>query len=78
MAILTRFHETPSLSIHDWLLVADDDTLISLPRLRRVLACYSPAEPVALGERYGYGASAGHGYDYITGGGGWVTSLILH
>ena len=42
----------------------------SVPRLRRLLACYDPTEPVALGERYGYGVNANYGYDYVTGGGG--------
>lgn len=45
--------------------------LCSLPRLRALLSCYDPSEPVCLGERYGYGLSQG-GYSYITGGGGWV------
>ncbi|XP_078786005.1 beta 3-glucosyltransferase a isoform X3 [Oryzias latipes] len=67
-AILQRF-----LSSHvpntKWLLVVDDDTLISLPRLQALLSCYDPSEPVSLGERYGYGLSQG-GYSYITGGGG--------
>ncbi|CAG09004.1 unnamed protein product [Tetraodon nigroviridis] len=49
-----------------WLVVVDDDTLI---RLRALLSCYDPSEPVCLGERYGYGLSQG-GYSYITGGGG--------
>lgn len=51
----------------------DDDEagmiLCSLPRLRALLSCYDPSEPVCLGERYGYGLSHG-GYSYITGGGG--------
>uniref|UniRef100_A0A1A8S461 Beta 1,3-galactosyltransferase-like b n=1 Tax=Nothobranchius rachovii TaxID=451742 RepID=A0A1A8S461_9TELE len=57
----------------DWLLIVDDDTLISLPRLRRLLRCYDPKEAVVLGERYGYGL-VHHGYSYITGGGGMVLS----
>ncbi|XP_010900132.1 beta 3-glucosyltransferase a isoform X2 [Esox lucius] len=56
-----------------WLLVVDDDTLISLPRLQMLLSCYDPSEPVCLGERYGYGLGQG-GYSYITGGGGMVFS----
>lgn len=46
----------------------------SIPRLRVLLSCYDPSEPVCLGERYGYGLSQG-GYSYITGGGGWVSQL---
>ncbi|CAL8334613.1 unnamed protein product [Boreogadus saida] len=56
-----------------WLIIVDDDTLISLPRLRALLGCYDASEPVCLGERYGYGLSQG-GYSYITGGGGMVFS----
>uniref|UniRef100_A0A9J7ZAF8 Beta 3-glucosyltransferase a n=1 Tax=Cyprinus carpio carpio TaxID=630221 RepID=A0A9J7ZAF8_CYPCA len=71
-AILRRF-----LSNHvpntDWLLIVDDDTLISLPRLQALLSCYDSSEPVCLGERYGYGLGQG-GYSYITGGGGMVFS----
>ncbi|CAL8352674.1 unnamed protein product [Lota lota] len=56
-----------------WLIIVDDDTLISLPRLRALLGCYDASEAVCLGERYGYGLSQG-GYSYITGGGGMVFS----
>ncbi|XP_034405933.1 beta-1,3-glucosyltransferase isoform X2 [Cyclopterus lumpus] len=57
----------------DWLLIVDDDTLISLPRLRRLLRCYDPKEAVSLGERYGYSLLL-NGYSYTTGGGGMVLS----
>ncbi|TRY66000.1 hypothetical protein DNTS_003780 [Danionella cerebrum] len=71
-AILRRY-----LSGHvpktDWLLIVDDDTLISLPRLQTLLSCYESSEPLYLGERYGYGLGQG-GYSYITGGGGMVFS----
>ncbi|XP_051783150.1 beta 3-glucosyltransferase a [Erpetoichthys calabaricus] len=56
-----------------WLVIVDDDTLISVPRLQKLLGCYNPNEPVFLGERYGYGLGTG-GYSYITGGGGMVFS----
>ncbi|XP_047234195.1 beta-1,3-glucosyltransferase isoform X2 [Girardinichthys multiradiatus] len=59
----------------DWLLIVDDDTLISLPRLRRLLRCYDPKEAVSLGERYGYGLMQ-NGYSYATGGGGMVLSRM--
>ncbi|KAJ4935310.1 hypothetical protein JOQ06_016846, partial [Pogonophryne albipinna] len=71
-AILQRFL-TSSVPNTKWLLVVDDDTLISLSRLQVLLSCYHPSEPVCLGERYGYGLSQG-GYSYITGGGGMVFS----
>ncbi|XP_028277531.1 beta-1,3-glucosyltransferase [Parambassis ranga] len=71
-AILKRFlsKDVPKA---EWLLIADDDTLISLPRLRRLLCCYDPKEAVVLGERYGYGLVQS-GYSYTTGGGGMVLS----
>nr|XP_020468784.1 beta-1,3-glucosyltransferase-like [Monopterus albus] len=71
-AILQRFVSS-AVPNTKWLLVVDDDTLISIPRLQVLLSCYDPSEPVYLGERYGYGLSQG-GYSYITGGGGMVFS----
>ncbi|KAK1786458.1 hypothetical protein P4O66_018143 [Electrophorus voltai] len=71
-AILSRY-VSDAVPTTDWLLIVDDDTLISLPRLQALLSCYNPREPVCLGERYGYGLSQG-GYSYITGGGGMVFS----
>ncbi|XP_017271828.1 beta 3-glucosyltransferase a [Kryptolebias marmoratus] len=71
-AILQRFLSS-AVPNTKWLVIVDDDTLISLPRLRVLLSCYDPSEPVCLGERYGYGLSQG-GYSYITGGGGMVFS----
>ncbi|XP_019385658.1 PREDICTED: beta-1,3-glucosyltransferase isoform X3 [Crocodylus porosus] len=67
-AILERFLNSSS-SKTPWLVIVDDDTLISISRLRKLLSCYDPSEPVFLGERYGYGLGTG-GYSYITGGGG--------
>ncbi|KAF2368791.1 Fringe-like [Trinorchestia longiramus] len=57
-----------------WLLVADDDTLISLPRLLSALSCYSADEAVALGEMYGYRAAPHLLVPYPTGGSGMVFS----
>ncbi|XP_044140898.1 beta-1,3-glucosyltransferase [Bufo gargarizans] len=71
-AILERFMKSNLLRAR-WLVVVDDDTLISLPRLQKLLSCYDSNEPVFLGERYGYGLGA-RGYSYITGGGGMVFS----
>ncbi|KAM5289066.1 beta-1,3-glucosyltransferase [Ctenodactylus gundi] len=71
-AILERFLNHS----HDktaWLVIVDDDTLISISRLQRLLSCYDSSEPVFLGERYGYGLGTG-GYSYVTGGGGMVFS----
>lgn len=73
-AILKRFL-SKAVPKADWLLIVDDDTLISLPRLRRLLRCYDPKEAVSLGERYGYGL-VHSGYSYTTGGGGMVLSRV--
>ncbi|KFW73985.1 Beta-1,3-glucosyltransferase, partial [Phalacrocorax carbo] len=73
-AILERFLNHSSRRT-PWLVIVDDDTLISIFRLRKLLSCYDPNEPVFLGERYGYGLGTG-GYSYITGGGGMVFSRI--
>ncbi|XP_015918993.1 beta-1,3-glucosyltransferase [Parasteatoda tepidariorum] len=59
----------------DWLIIADDDTLLSFPRLRKLLSCYIPEQFVAIGERYGYSVIDESGYDYLTGGSGMVFSM---
>ncbi|XP_014215611.1 beta-1,3-glucosyltransferase [Copidosoma floridanum] len=61
----------------DWLLIVDDDTILSLSRLFQLLTCYNPENSVAIGERYGYRATKIHGYDYLTGGAGVVLSTAL-
>ncbi|CAH1232352.1 B3GLCT [Branchiostoma lanceolatum] len=75
-AIIKQFDTKEDLKKMDWLVIADDDTLLSVPRLLRVLSCYDPSTPIFLGERYGYGLTRGEdsGYAYITGGGGMVFS----
>ncbi|XP_059177419.1 beta-1,3-glucosyltransferase-like [Physella acuta] len=74
IGIIRRIVDTTALSSPAWVLIADDDTIINLDRLRALLACYNHRQPVALGERYGYSVVQGGGYDYITGGGGMVFS----
>ncbi|XP_078291879.1 beta-1,3-glucosyltransferase [Panthera onca] len=71
-AILERFlnHSHDKIA---WLVIVDDDTLISISRLQHLLSCYDSSEPLFLGERYGYGLGTG-GYSYVTGGGGMVFS----
>ncbi|XP_041116023.1 beta-1,3-glucosyltransferase-like, partial [Polyodon spathula] len=71
-AILERFL-SEAIPKTNWLVIVDDDTLISVPRLQKLLSCYDANEPVFLGERYGYGLGIG-GYSYVTGGGGMVFS----
>ncbi|XP_034241515.1 beta-1,3-glucosyltransferase [Thrips palmi] len=63
-----------------WLVIADDDTILSVGRLRKLLSCYNASTKVALGERYGYNVAlprATGGYNYITGGGGIILSIPL-
>lgn len=57
-----------------WVVLSDDDTLFSIPRLQQFLTCYDPNWTVAIGERYGYNVLASEGYNYITGGGGTIFS----
>ncbi|ELU10358.1 hypothetical protein CAPTEDRAFT_221389 [Capitella teleta] len=73
-AILTRANSHPDISNKDWILIADDDTIISIARLRKLLGCYKSIDPVVIGERYGFGLSRPSGYNYLTGGSGMVLS----
>lgn len=61
-----------------WVVIVDDDTILSVARLQQLLSCYDPNNLTALGERYGYYVQhAEKGYNYITGGGGMVLSSNL-
>jgi len=53
-----------------YLIIADDDTLLSVPRLIRLIRCFMLTNnlPLVLGERYGYGTY----YTYPTGGSGMI------
>ncbi|CAN7985194.1 unnamed protein product, partial [Ixodes hexagonus] len=73
MAILKHILSNGLLDVHTmWLVVADDDTLLSMPRLLDLLGCFNAEDEIALGERYGFGTASGLGYDYLTGGSGMV------
>ena len=57
----------------EWFFIADDDTLLSVSRLLRLLGSLSQRrdEPLFIGQRYGYGHELPEGgYDFITLGGG--------
>jgi UDP-glucose:O-linked fucose beta-1,3-glucosyltransferase len=57
----------------EWFVIADDDTLLSVPRLLQLLGSFSARreEPLFIGQRYGYGHGLSEGgYDFITMGGG--------
>ncbi|XP_040575632.1 beta-1,3-glucosyltransferase [Lepeophtheirus salmonis] len=60
---------------YEWLVIADDDTILSVKKIGQILACYDSSKPISLGQRYGFRVTTGeYGYDYITGGGGMVFS----
>ena len=78
MSIIEHFHEMSINEELDWLIIADDDTILSVQKLLQYLHCYDPTENIHLGQRYGYKVSSGnHGYDYITGGGGMIFSKAM-
>jgi len=57
----------------DTLVIADDDTVLSVARLSSLLSCYRGEQgPRLIGQRYGYMAASGRGYSYVTGGGGML------
>lgn len=59
----------------DWIVLADDDTILGVHRLARHLACYRPHTDLYLGERYGFQLlDPVQGYNFVTGGGGLVLS----
>lgn len=73
MAIIHKFfYNFPK---RQWLVIADDDTLLSVERLLKMLSSYNASIPTLMGEVYGYKAHLGDdGSAYITGGGGMVLS----
>ncbi|XP_043662582.1 beta-1,3-glucosyltransferase [Drosophila teissieri] len=60
-----------------WLMLVDDDTLLSVPRLSGLLCRHNATELVYLGQRYGYRLHGPDGFNYHTGGAGIVLSLPL-
>ncbi|GAB6030051.1 beta 1,3-galactosyltransferase-like [Chamberlinius hualienensis] len=75
MGILHHVANNPRFQPKSWLVITDDDTLLSVPRLRNQLSCYNSMEKIALGQRYGYRTASSEGYDYMTGGAGMVFSM---
>jgi hypothetical protein len=45
----------------EWLLIADDDTLVNFGELRRIPADYDQSVPLLIGDRYAYGHGMGEG-----------------
>lgn len=49
-----------------------------MARVLRLLTCYNPNTPVAIGERYGFQLwDSDYGYEYLTGGAGVALSASL-
>lgn len=72
--ILQHAYKVMSEKNIDWLLITDDDTILSLARIQKLLTCYNANDPVALGQRYGFRLNDDDGYDYLTSGAGLVLS----
>uniref|UniRef100_A0A182VV38 Fringe-like glycosyltransferase domain-containing protein n=1 Tax=Anopheles minimus TaxID=112268 RepID=A0A182VV38_9DIPT len=67
-----------SLQAIRWVMLVDDDTILSSSSLARFLSCYDPNRDLYLGERYGYHLMGPDGgYSYVTGGGGIVLSVAI-
>ncbi|CAD5232162.1 unnamed protein product [Bursaphelenchus xylophilus] len=76
LAIIKHYLSHEEVNHAPWLVIADDDTLLSTTRLHRMLDCLPTSTKVILGERYGFGFDWDGlgGYDYPTGGSGIVIS----
>ncbi|XP_035773742.1 beta-1,3-glucosyltransferase-like [Anopheles albimanus] len=71
-----RFNATLQATVR-WVMLVDDDTILSPSSLVRFLSCYDPDRDLYLGERYGYNLMSTDGYNYVTGGGGIVLSVAI-
>jgi len=76
LAILRNFIEINNSP--EFLVITDDDTILSAARLASLLSCYrGEASPILLGQRYGYMVATGQGgYNYVTGGGGMILNRL--
>ncbi|KAL7046074.1 hypothetical protein ACKWTF_002467 [Chironomus riparius] len=69
--ILNEISKNSTLKNIEFIVLADDDTLLSISSLSEYLGCFDKKEYMFLGERYGYNLFS-DGYSYITGGAGIV------
>lgn len=76
LAILHHFIQLDP--VPEFLVLVDDDTILSVSRLASFLSCYQEETgPILLGQRYGYMVATGKGgYNYITGGGGMILNRL--
>ena len=78
MEIIKYFNKEASKNSWKWLVIADDDTILSVNKLLKFLHSFDPNVPVHAGQRYGYNVATGkYGYDYVTGGGGMIFSIEM-
>ena len=78
MEIIKYFNKEALKNNWQWLVIADDDTILSVNKLLKFLHRFDPNVPVHAGQRYGYGIATGkYGYDYVTGGGGMIFSIEM-
>jgi len=78
MEIIKYFNKEASKNDWKWLVIADDDTILSVNQMLKFLHSFDPNVPVHAGQRYGYGIATGkYGYDYVTGGGGMIFSIEM-
>lgn len=78
LAIIDHFRTHAEREGWEWLVIADDDTVLSVDKMIRLLLCYSSDRLVGVGQRYGFRIATGqHGYDYPTGGSGMILSRAL-
>lgn len=79
-SIIEYFHQKAPELGWKWLVIADDDTILSPAKMLALLKCYDDdgKEMIHLGQRYGFNIATGnYGYDYITGGGGMIFNFAL-
>ena len=77
-AILKYFNLNSRIQRWKWLVIVDDDTLLSVHKILELLKCYDSKKAIAIGERYGFKVAEGkYGYDFLTGGAGMVFSQEL-
>lgn len=58
---------------HNWLVLVDDDTILSVARVRSMISCYrDQVTPVMIGMRVGFISSIGEGSYFPAGGAGIV------
>lgn len=75
MSIIEHFYNLTKTHNYEWLVITDDDTILSGKKMLEQLSCYDPEDMVVLGQRYGFRVGTGqYGYDYPTGGGGMAFS----